>query len=95
MGVWHHLCMVYDAAESCITLYADGVPGEPKTIAGTFRPYIDGGVEVGRPGVTRQPNCSPQGETMTPISRSNVLGVFFWGHMLKEFIRHIDTYRIT
>jgi len=48
VGKWHHLCMVYDAASSCITLYADGQGGEPKRISGKFRPYENGMVEIGR-----------------------------------------------
>ena len=48
VGKWHHFCMVYDAVSGCITLYADGVAGEPKKIEGRFIPYTKGGAEIGR-----------------------------------------------
>lgn len=48
VGKWHHLCMVYEKSTRSITLYADGVGGEPKKIEGKFKPHTRGGVEIGR-----------------------------------------------
>ncbi|CAK9087062.1 Uncharacterized protein SCF082_LOCUS41161 [Durusdinium trenchii] len=48
VGFWHHLCMVYDAGRHTLTLFADGVAGEPKPIRGTFVPYKLGFTEIGR-----------------------------------------------